>query len=135
MAPSSASAPARAVYLLLGEDAFRVRLRLAELVAALVRGDDPAPGDLAAVERPDLVATLGVVRHDARSAEPGAIAMSAQARGLFDAVDERRVVIVEHADALPDHAFIEAFPEGSALVLVTLERLPSRGRRPPARRR
>lgn len=87
------------------------------------------------MERAELAATLGVVRHDARSAEPGAIAMSLQARGLFDAVDERRVVIVEHADALSDAAFIADVPEGSALVLVSLERPLPRGRRPPARRR
>ena len=54
--------------------------------------------------------------------------MSGQSQGLFDAPDERRVVIVENADALPDPSLLAAFPEESALVMITTERLPARGR-------
>ena len=47
---------------------------------------------------------------------------------LPDAPDERRVVIVENAEALPDPAFIARFPPETALVLVTNERVASRRR-------
>ncbi len=56
------------------------------------------------------------------------IAMSGQAQGLFDAPDERRVVIVEQAEAIADPSFIAGFPPQSALVLVTMERIARRGR-------
>lgn len=54
--------------------------------------------------------------------------MSGQAQGLFDAPDERRVVIVEQAEAIADPSFISAFPPESALVLLTMERISSRRR-------
>ncbi len=112
----------------MGEDPFRARLRLAELVSALVSGD---PSSESAIERrasPRLGLALGVTRHDARTETPDAIAMSGQTQGLFDAPDERRVVIVENADALRDAAFIHAFPAETALVLVTTERVGPRRR-------
>jgi DNA polymerase III delta subunit len=49
--------------------------------------------------------------------------LSGQAQGLFDAVDEARVVIVDHAEALKDLELISAFPREAALVLVSVERL------------
>jgi len=56
--------------------------------------------------------------------------MSGASQGLFAPVDERRVIIVEHAEALRGDEVIRAFPPDAALVLVTTEKLPtSRGRR------
>ena len=60
--------------------------------------------------------------------------MSGASQGLFAAVDERRVIIVEHAEALRGDEVIRAFPPDAALVLVTTEKLPtSRARRGTAR--
>ncbi|MDQ3400111.1 MAG: DNA polymerase III subunit delta [Chloroflexota bacterium] len=130
----SSSAPARPVYLLLGDDPFRIRLRLAELVAALASG---SPTNTAGVVRwpsPDLGAPLGVTRHDARSDAPDAIVMSGASQGLFAALDERRVVIVEHAEALRGDRLVTEFPPDAALILVTTETLPaSRAKRGGAR--
>ena len=117
------------MFLLIGEDPFRARLRLAELVAALAAGGDPTSGSLAQWPSTSLGLTLGVTRHDARDVSPELIAMAGQAQGLFDAPDERRVVIVDHAEALKETAFIRDFPPQSALVLVTTERIQT-GRRP-----
>ncbi len=118
----------------MGEDPFRARLRLAELVAALVEGRPTEPSDLAARVSPSLGLTLGVTRHDARTDPPEAIAMSGQAQGLFDAPDEKRVVVVDHAEAIADPSFVAAFPRESALVLLTLERIaPARRRARPKR--
>ena len=134
MAAASSSAPARPTFLLLGDDPFRTRLRLAELVSALAAG---APTDSAGLVRwpdADLGSPLGVTRHDARSDSPEAILMSGASQGLFAAVDERRVVIVEHAEALRSDDVVRSFPPDAALVLVTTEKLPpSRARRAPAR--
>ena len=130
MGLASSSAPKRPVFLLLGEDPFRARLRLAELVAALVRGSVTESAGVVAWPSPDLGARLGVARHDARIDGPELIAMSGRSQGLFEVVDERRVVVVEHAEALPDASMIAAFPPDAALVLVATERLPAaRGRR------
>ncbi len=49
--------------------------------------------------------------------------LSGQAQGLFDAVDEARVVIVDHAEALKELDLIASFPRETALVLVAVERL------------
>jgi DNA polymerase III delta subunit len=119
------------VFLLHGEDPFRTRLRVGEVVSALLGGRATAPGVLATIGEPRLGALLGVSRHDARTDAGSAILMSGQAQGLFDA-DERRVVVVDNAEALRDLAVISSFPPEAALVLVTVERLPaSRARRPP----
>src|SRR5207237_7262229 len=120
---SSPSVPTRMVFLLHGEDSFRTRLRLGELSAALLADRSFAPTDLSTLAEPRLGALLGVTRHDARTDSAGAIMMSGQAQGLFDAVDERRVVIVENADALKDLDLIGSFPREAALVLVSVERL------------
>jgi len=111
------------LFLLHGEDSFRTRLRLGELAAALLEGAATTPADLSTLAEPRLGAQLGITRHDARFDSPDAIMLSGQAQGLFDAVDETRVVIVDHAEALKDLALIASFPREAALVLVSVERL------------
>src|SRR2546426_3782591 len=131
--PSSSSVPTRMVFLLHGEDPFRTRLRLGELAHALLGGAPAGPTDLRTTVEPRLGALLGITRHDARFDTPGAIMLSGQSQGLFDAVDEPRVVIVDHAEALKDLDLIASFPREAALVLVSVERLaagrPRRGQR------
>src|SRR5256712_1777279 len=132
VAASSSLAPTRMVFLLHGEDSFRMRLRLGELVGALLAGRSTAPTNPAALLEPRIGTLLGVSRHDARTDSGAAITLSGQAQGLFAAIDERRVVVVEHADALRDLDVIASFPPEAALVLVAVERLPaSRARRAP----
>ncbi len=122
------------VFLLHGEDPFRTRLRLGELAAGLLAGAPAAPTDLRTMAEPRLGALLGITRHDARFDTAGAIMLSGQAQGLFDAVDEARVVIVDHAEALKELDLIASFPREAALVLVAVERLPAgRARRAPQR--
>jgi DNA polymerase III delta subunit len=111
------------VFLLHGEDPFRSRLRLGELAAALLAGASTGSTDLSTKVEPRLSALLGITRHDARFDTPGAIMLSGQSQGLFDAVDEARVVIVDHAEALKDLELIASFPREAALVLVAVERL------------
>jgi len=111
------------VFLLHGEDSFRTRLRLGELAAGLLSGTRPASTELSTQLEPRLGAQLGITRHDARFDTPGAIMLSGQSQGLFDAVDEPRVVIVDHAEALKDLDLIASFPREAALVLVSVERL------------
>jgi len=111
------------VFLLHGEDSFRTRLRLGELATALLSGVPAGPTDLSTMVEPRLGALLGITRHDARFDTPAAIMMSGQAQGLFDAVDEARVVIVDHAEALKELDLIASFPREAALVLVAVERL------------
>jgi DNA polymerase III delta subunit len=111
------------LFLLHGEDSFRTRLRLGELATALLHGAPTAPTDLAALVEPRLGMQLGITRHDARFDNPGAILLSGQAQGLFDAVDEPRVVIVEHAEVLKELELVASFPREAALVLVSVERL------------
>lgn len=120
------------MFLLIGEDPFRARLRLAELVSALVSASSPAPGDLSAWPSPHLGDALGVTRHDARSDSADVIAMSGRSQGLFDDPNERRVVIVDQAEAISDPSFIAAFPPETALVLTTTERIAGRRRSRPA---
>jgi DNA polymerase III delta subunit len=128
MAPFS-SGPQRPLFLLIGEDPFRARLRLAELVGALAAGGSTAAGDLAALPKPGLGQILGVTRHDARTDPPGLITLSGRSQGLFDAPDERRVVVVENADAIADPSWVTSFPADSALVLITTERMAAGRRR------
>ncbi len=111
------------VFLLHGEDSFRMRLRLGELVRALLQRAPIASGDLARAHEVRLGELVGVSLHDARTDPASAIALSGQAQGLFDAPDERRVVVVEHAEALRDYAVIAGFPREAGLVLVSVERL------------
>jgi DNA polymerase III delta subunit len=117
------------VFLLHGEDPFRTRLRVGELVESLLAGGAGEPGDLAARPSPQLGGALGLTRIDARSDPVDAITMAGQSQGLFAAVDERQVVLVEHAEALTGADFIASFPAESALVLVAVEALrAARGR-------
>ncbi|HUQ17805.1 MAG TPA: DNA polymerase III subunit delta [Candidatus Saccharimonadales bacterium] len=129
MATTAPRRPACSIYLVLGDDGYRARLRDAELVGILTSGAD-RPTDLAAQRSADLGAPLGLTRHDARVVTPATIVMSMRSQGLFDAVDERRVIVVEHAEALAEHRFIAETPPDAALVLVTTEKVPARGRRP-----
>jgi DNA polymerase III delta subunit len=111
------------VFLLHGEDPFRMRLRLGELASALLARTPLGPTDLSNKVEARLGALLGITRHDARFDTASEIMLSGQAQGLFDAVDEARVVIVHHAEALTDLDLIASFPREAALVLVAVERL------------
>jgi DNA polymerase III delta subunit len=117
------------VFLLHGEDPFRTRLRVGELIESLLAGGAGEPGDLSARSSPRLGGALGLTRIDARSDPVDAITMAGQSQGLFAAVDERQVVLVEHAEALASSEFLASFPAESALVLVSVEALKAgRGR-------
>jgi DNA polymerase III delta subunit len=111
------------VFLLHGEDSFRTRLRLGELAGALLSGAPLGPTNISTLVEPRLGTLLGIARHDARIDSAGAIMLSGQAQGLFDAVDEPRVVIVDHAEALKELDLIASFPREAALILVSVERL------------
>jgi len=120
------------VFLLHGEDSFRIRLRASELVAALLAGETPPRGDLSSRPLASMSTALGLARIDARSAAPDEIVLAGQSQGLFAAPDERRVVLVEHAEALARTDVVERFPLDAALVLVAPEPMRSnrtRGRR------
>lgn len=96
----------------------------------MLAGEPGEPGDLATVRGPELGTALGLARHDAASDSTQAIVMSGRSQGLFDAVDERRVVLVENAEALRDPgALLAEVPPDAALVLLSTEKLPARGRR------
>src|ERR671936_2398301 len=123
MATSSSSAPTRMVLLLHGEDSFRTRLRLAELVRALLERGDVTSTDLSRQRDFRLGGSLGVTRHDARMDDAATVLLSGQSQGLFDAIDEPRVVVVENAEALRDLTLIARFPPEAALILVSVERL------------
>ena len=125
----STARPRRTLHLIHGEDSYRARLRAAELVAALIGRDDRA-SDLRAQRSADLGTHLGLSRHDARSTDPSLIELSGRSQGLFDAVDEQRVVVVEHAEALKDAGLVGRFPPEAALVLVSESKIASRARRP-----
>ena len=123
------------VFLLHGEDPFRLRLRANELVHALLAGEDTKRGDLASLRLRPFGNALGLTRLDARSADPGEILMAGQSQGLFAAPDEKRVVLVEHAEALTQTDVIAKFPEDAALVLAAPEPMKSqrsRARKPKA---
>src|SRR5260221_10278879 len=124
--------PARSLYLIHGEDPYRARLRAAELVAALASGDARS-SNLRTQRTADLGARLGLSRHDARTTEPAAIELSGASQGLFDAVDEVRIVAVAHAEALKDTSVVARFPTEATLVLVSETKIQARGRRAPAK--
>ena len=123
-----ATKPSRSVYLIHGDDPYRARLRAAELVAALSTNDG-RPSDLRAQRSTDLGGRLGVTRHDARTADPVVIELSGRSQGLFDAVDELRIVVVEHAEALKDTGVVVRFPPEAGLVLVSEAKIAARPRR------
>jgi DNA polymerase-3 subunit delta len=124
------AARARSLYLIHGEDPYRARLRAAELVVSLANGDD-RPSDLRAQRSTDLGTQLGLSRYDARTDAPSVIELAGRSQGLFDAVDERRIVVVEHAEALKDTGVVERFPAEAVLVLVSEAKIQSRARRAP----
>ena len=110
-----------------------MRLRANELVHALLAGEPAARGDLASRVFVPFAGALGLTRLDARAVDPDDILMAGQSQGLFAAPDERRVVLVEHAEALARPEVIGRFPEDAALVLVAHEALRStraRARKP-----
>ena len=109
------------LFLLHGEDPFRIRLRADELVHSLLAGGRGERGDLAARQLVPFGAALGLTRIDARDGDPDEILLAGQSQGLFDAPDERRVVLVEHAEALAKTDVIAHFPLDAALVLVAPE--------------
>ncbi len=102
----------------------------------MLAGDPSGPSDLASQSSVDLGGALGLTRHDARASGASTIAFGGQSQGLFETVDDRRVVVVDHAEALGDHTFIASFPREAALVLVASEPLsaaPRRGSRTSAK--
>jgi DNA polymerase-3 subunit delta len=110
------------LFLLHGEDSFRIRLRANELVHSLLAGDAAVKTDLSSRALVSFGAALGLTRIDGR-AERSAddILVAGQSQGLFAAPDEKRVVLVEHADALPRTDVVGRFPDDAALVLVAHE--------------
>ena len=120
------------VFLLHGEDSFRLRLRASELVHALLANESTRPGELAARPVRSFGGAFGLTRIDARSADPDEILMAGQSQGLFAAPDEKRVVLVEHAEALVRTDVVTRFPEDAALVLSAPE--PMKSQRSRARK-
>ena len=132
MAQASSSAPTRTLFLLHGEDPFRIRLRANELVHALLAGDGATASRLAERRIVPYAGALGLTRLDAREDDPSDILVAGQSQGLFAAPDEKRVVLVEHAETLAKTDVIARFPTDAALVLVAPEPMKtsrSRGRR------
>ncbi|HEV2249898.1 MAG TPA: DNA polymerase III subunit delta [Candidatus Limnocylindria bacterium] len=124
--------PRRSLYLIHGEDPYRARLRAAELVASLVTRDERS-SDLRTQRSSDLGTPLGLSRYDATDKDKDVgslIELSGRSQGLFDAVDEQRIVVVEHAEALKDTAVIGRFPAEAALVLVSETKIQAQRRRP-----
>src|SRR5689334_6132761 len=135
MAQASSSAPTRTLFLLHGEDPFRIRLRANELVHALLAGEPAGSARLAERAFVPYAGALGLTRIDAREAAPDDILIAGQSQGLFAAPDEKRVVLVEHAETLAKSDVIARFPADAALVLVAPEAIKttrSRGRRTKA---
>jgi DNA polymerase III delta subunit len=121
------------VFLLHGEDPFRLRLRANELVHALLAGESTKKGDLSSRQLRPFGTALGLTRIDARTeAAADEILMAGQSQGLFAAPDEKRVVLVEHAEALAKPDVVARFPIDAALVLAAPEPMKqrSRARRP-----
>src|SRR2546428_14105973 len=83
MAQASWSAPTRMVFLLHGEDPFRTRLRVGELVASLLAGGTGEPGDLSQRRSPQLGGALGLARIDARPGPGDALHLAGPSQGLL----------------------------------------------------
>ena len=88
---------------------------------ALLSGDGAAPSKLAERAFVPYGGALGLTRIDAREAEPDEILVAGQSQGLFAAPDEKRVVLVDHAEALAKTDVIARFPSDASLVLVAPE--------------
>src|SRR5439155_9419233 len=126
MAQASSSEPTRMVFLLHGEDSFRMRLRLGELVRALLQRAPVASGDLARAHEVRLGELVGVSLHDARTDPASAIALSGQAQVLFVHLPDSVGVGGRNAHALRDYACIGCFRREAGLVLVSVEQLAAR---------
>ena len=113
------------LFLLHGEDPFRIRLRANELVLSLLAGGSGERVDLSARKLAPYGGALGLTRLDARTDPADSILVAGQSQGLFAAPDERRVVMVEHAESLTRGDVIEQFPTDAALVLVVPEAMKS----------
>jgi DNA polymerase III delta subunit len=137
MAQASSSARTRTLFLLHGEDSFRIRLRANELVHSLLADEAAPKADLSARGLVSFGSALGLTRVDGRSdSAADEILVAGQSLGLFAAPDEKRVVLVEHAEALARTEVIGRFADDAALVLVAPEAIKStgrgRGRKPKA---
>ena len=128
MATSSSAVSARPLFLVYGTDGYRVRLRARELALQLARGEDPRRSDLPAFARSAREEPgLSITRLAAREASPGAVLMATRSEGLFAMSEERRVVVLEDAEALSDARFLREVPPEVALVLVAGGPLQGRG--------
>ncbi len=138
MAQASSSARTRTLFLLHGEDSFRIRLRANELVHSLLADEAAPKADLSGRNFVSFGSALGLTRVDGRTdGAADEILVAGQSQGLFAAPDEKRVVLVDHAEALARTDVISRFAEDSALVLVAPEPIKgtgrgSRGRKPKA---
>ena len=120
------------LFLLHGEDPFRIRLRANELVHGLLAGARGERSDLATRSLVPYGGAFGLTRLDARADGPDEILIAGRSQGLFAAPDERRVVLVEHAEALTRTDVVEQFPDDAGLVLAAPEAMKSgrtRGRK------
>src|SRR2546429_9876487 len=88
MAAFSSSAPTRTVFLLHGEDPFRTRLRLGELVGALLAGEGGATRGLGDLPEPRPGAPLGVTRPAAPTDPASTIALAGRRPGALRPVAE-----------------------------------------------
>src|SRR5438477_12332282 len=96
--PSLSSVSTRMVFLLHGEDSFRTRLGLGELVAALLSGAPSGATDLSTFADPHLGSLLGVTRHDAGHDTPGAIMWPSLAQGRLHVLVRPGVLYVDQAE-------------------------------------
>lgn len=125
MAGPSAAAPGPALFLLSGADSLRVRLRAHDLARALAAGAAPAD-ELAAVPRDVLRDSApGLTRLSAKEASPTDLVMAAASPGLFAAEGERRVLLVEDAEALADLSTLRGLAADAAVVLSASGRAPA----------
>ena len=116
MGTSSVVPPERPLYLVHGTDGFRVRLRAHDLAVTLVTGA-PATADLAQVPRGTLgSAPLALTRLSAREATAADLLMATASEGLFALASERRVLLVDDAEAI-DPPSLGAFSEAAVVVL------------------
>src|SRR4029078_10549437 len=118
MAKPLSYAPPRTLFLLHGEDSFRIRLRANELVHSLLADEAEPKADLSGRRFVSFGNALGLTSVDGGAdAAADEILVAGQSQGLFAAPDEKRVVLVEHAEALARTEGISRFAEDAGLVL------------------